>query len=196
MSDINKVHETLLNRGKILHKKKIVETLQEFSRIISKIDIENTIKYLSRHRYIKRILFSFYYINSYDERIRGFCELEDRELLFSVLNKLGVKWYLGLSSSIYLQGKVWQTPNKLYILNEKISGNKKIGNLNIRFMKIKDKLIFGLKKAKTSKGIGYFYSDPAKTNIDLVYFKKRNKLTRIKNTNKYLKEYPKWVGKK
>jgi len=49
---------------------------------------------------------------------------------------------------------------------------------------------------QTEHKINFFYSDPAKTHIDQVYFKQVNSLIRIKNTRKYLKRYPKWVGKK
>ena len=154
------------------------------------------LKYLARHRYIKRIFEGFYYINSFDERTRNFFELEDKEILFRVLNKLKIKWYVGLESAIYLQGKTWQTPNRISIVNTKFSGLKKIFGLNVKFFKTKEIFFFGLKKMKADKGTEYFYSDPAKTYIDRVYFKEVRHLTGVKNTKEYLKRYPKWVGKK
>jgi hypothetical protein len=154
------------------------------------------LKYLARHKYIRRIFAGFYYICSFDERARNFYEFEDKEVLFMVLNKLKIKWYAGLGYSLYLQGKKWQTPNQISLVNTKFSGIKKIFGLKVKFFKTKESLFFGLKKMKTDKGIEYFYSDPAKTYIDRVYFREVNVLTSIKNTKKYLGRYPKWVGKK
>jgi len=66
----------------------------------------------------------------------------------------------------------------------------------VKFIKIKEDLFFGLKELKTNNKVPYFYSDPAKTYIDMVYFKQSKILTRVKNTKTYLQRYPKWVGKK
>jgi len=197
---INTIHEALLNRGRIFRKEEIINLLKEYNKLkIGKENInisnKNVIEYLSKHNYIKRIFLSYYYVNSYDEKIRNFCNYFDKELLFSVLNKEKVKWYIGLNSAIYEQGKTWQTPNMINIINTRISGKRKIAGLNIKFIKIKENLIFGLKESKTKNKISYFYSDPAKTYIDMVYFRYVNTLTKLKNTQKYLKRYPKWVGK-
>lgn len=196
MGKMIKIYEALLNRKeKICHKEEIIEITKEYNKNIEKICPENAMKYLARHNYIKRIFLQFYYINSLDEKSRGYCAYEDKELLFIVLNKLGVKWYVGLNSSVYLLGKSWQTPNVLFIVNEKISGRKRISGLTVKFLKIKRNLIFGLKKRKTKNGIMYYHSDLAKTCIDLVYFRKSKKLRKFKETKKYLKRYPKWLRK-
>jgi len=190
MGDINKIYEALLNRkGKVCNKEEITEMIKEYkTKFKCKLDIENTIKYLSRHKYIKRIFQSYYYVNSMEERKRDYCECEDKDLLFIVLNKLNIKWYVGLGSALYLNKKIWQVPRVLHILNNKFSGVKKILSLKVRFFKIKDTLFFGLKKNK-----GYLYSDVSKSYLDMVYLKK----IKIKNKKKeYLRYYPKWVGKK
>src|SRR3989338_1636132 len=191
-----RIYEALLNRKeKICHKMDIIGIINEYNKTIGKIRAENVLKYLSRHNYIKRIFLHFYYINSMDERNGGYCIYEDRELLFTVLNKLGIKWYIGLNSSIFILGKSWQTPNVLLIVNEKISGKRRITGLNVAFLKIKKNLVFGLKKHKTKNDISYYYSDLAKTYIDLVYFRKSKELKHCKDTKKYLKRYPKWLKK-
>ena len=120
----------------------------------------------------------------------------DKELVFLVLNKEKIKWYIGLNTAIYEQGKTWQTPNMINIINTRLSGKRKIVGLKVRFLKIRDDLIFGLKEKETDHNVRYFYSDPAKTYIDMVYFKDVKYLTSVKNTKEYLKRYPKWVGKK
>jgi predicted transcriptional regulator of viral defense system len=196
MGRIIKIYEALLNRKeKICHKSEIIEIIDEYNRTLGKVNAKNTLKYLSRHGYIRRIFLHFYYINSMDERERGFCAYEDRELLFVVLNRVGIKWYLGMSSALYLSGKTWQTPNILTIINNNISGKKKILEMNVRFFKIKDTLIFGLKRGRTKNNIRFLYSDQAKTHIDIVYFRKSSKIIVVNHTAKYLRRYPKWLRK-
>ena len=196
MSKILIIYEALLNRKeKICHKSNIVEILKEYNKSIGKINSDNAIKYLSRHKYIKRIILNYYYINSLDEKERNFCKYEDRELLFIVLNKLKIKWYFGLNSALYLLGKTWQTPNTITIINNKISGRRTVLGLRVRFIKIKESLIFGLKKGKTKNNIPYAYSNIAKTYLDLSYLRETDKLVSEKETKNYLKKYPKWLSK-
>jgi len=190
------IFEALLNRGKIFSGTEIIKLAKEYEEKFGIKSNKDLLKYLSRHRYIRRIFAGVYYINSFDERARNFCEFEDKEILFAVLNKLRIKWYVGLGYSLYLQGKKWQTPNQISIVNTEFSGIKNIFGLKVRFFKTKESLFFGLKQMKTDKEINYFYSDLAKTYIDSVYFKERSNLISVKHTKEYLKRYPKWVGKK
>jgi len=196
--NITKIYEAILNRiNKVCEKSEIVTIIKEYNKKFnSEVDIERAIKYLSRHDYIKRIFLSFYYINSLDERKRGYCRYEDKELLFLVLNKINLKWYLGLSSALYESGKSWQIPIVISIINNRFSGKRKIMNLKVRFYKVKEKLITGTKKCITKNKAEYSYSTLAKTYIDLVYFRISDKLIREKDTEKYLKYFPKWVEKR
>lgn len=197
MAGILNIYEALLNRKeKICPKKEILELINEYNIKISRIKPENAIKYLTRHKYIKRIFQQFYYINSMDERKRDYCTYKDKELLFIVLNKLKIRWYLGLSNALYILGRSWQTPNALTIINNKMRGNKKILGLSVIFIKIKKSLIFNLKQRITKNGVGYYYSDLTKTYLDMVYLKKSNELNRTKDTKKYMEKYPKWISKK
>jgi len=198
MRNIEIIYNALLNRNeKIFHKSKIVELIKEYKKKFkSSIDVDNTVKYLSRHRYIKRIFQSYYYINSIDERKRKYCMYEDRELLFIVLNKLRVKWYLGLSNARYCLGEVWQVPATLTIINNKFSGKKKIDGMRVKFIKIKGKLIFGLKSKNTKNKVKFYYSDLQKTNLDFLYFKLTKKVHWDKKTKEYVRKFPKWLLKK
>lgn len=192
-----RIYEALLNRvGKICSKKEILLIMKDYeSKFNTKINFDNCLKYFSRHNYIKRIFLSFYYINSIDERKRGYCKYEDKELLFLVLAKLNIRWYLGLSSALYELGNIWRSPVTIHIINSKFSGKRKILGLNIRFYKIKENLIFALLKAKTKNNIEFYYSDLSKTYIDMVYFGLSEKLIKDKLTDKHLKHFPKWVEK-
>ena len=194
MSRINTIYEALLNRKeRVCNKSDIVEIVKEYNRTIGKINVKNAVWYLSRHNYIKRVMLQFYYINKVDERERNFCLYEDKELIFIVMDKLKLRWYLGLGSALYMLGKTWQTPNVITIINNRISGARRLLGLNVRFIKIKDSLIFGLKNGRTKNNISYYYSDLPKTYIDLAYLRESAKLTVEKKTKSYLKEYPKWL---
>ncbi len=190
----NTLVEALLNRNKIQTREEILGLVEEYKEKFKIKLNKNIIKYLSRHNYIRRIFKGHYYINSFDERTRGFSILKDYEVIFTVLNKMDLKWYAGMGYSLYLQGKTWQTPNQISIVNTRFSGTKRIFGLKTRFFKLNKNLFFGLKDKKTSSGISFLLSDSAKTYIDMVYFKQTKKLTKVKNTQKYLKRYPKWVG--
>lgn len=194
MSKILTIYEALLNRKeKVCSQPDIVAIIQEYNQSLGKISLKNAFWYLSRHGYLKRIIFNFYYLNSVDERKRNFCHYEDKELFFMVLNKIGLRWYVGLNSALYLQGKIWQVPNTLTIVNHRFSGRKKVLGLKIRFVKIKENLIFGLKEGKTRHKISYYYSTLAKTYLDLLYLGESHKLVRLKDTKKYLQKYPPWL---
>lgn len=197
-NNISKIYEALINRkSKVVKKEEVGKIIKEFNKNFKKnLNFGQSIKYLSRHKYIKRIFLSFYYINSIDERKRRYCELKDKELFFLVLNKLDIKWYVGLSSALYELGETWQTPVIIHIINNKFSGKRKILGLNVRFYKIKENLIFALKKEKTKNNIEYSYSDLSKTHLDIVYFKMSEKIVTGKNTRKYLKKFPRWLEKK
>ena len=199
MKYISSIYQALVNRKeKIIPKSEIIEIIKEYNkRFKHSLSIVDAVKYLARQHHIKRIFQSYYYINSLDERKGGYCNYEDKELLFIVLGKLKVKWYIGLNSALYLAGKQWQVPSILQIVNNKFTGEKKIVSLRVRFFKLKDKMFFALEQGKTTRNnIGYLYSNAAKSHLDMAYLRKTNKLIRNKNTKKYIKYYPKWLSKK
>lgn len=194
MGKLKTIYLALLNKDKILEKDKIIKTIKEYNKI-NKINLKNALWYLSRRNYIKRIFLDYYYINSIEEKERDFCNYQDKELLFEVLNKEKIKWYLGLNSALHKLGEIWQVLNVLTIINNRISGENKILGIKVKFIKIKEKLIFGLKRDKTKNGINYFYSDIQKTKLDLAYISKNNKLKSDDKTKQYINKYPKWLQK-
>ena len=196
MGKLKSIYSALLNRSeKIVRRKDLLKLIEEYNNKIEKVSINNAIWYLSRLNYIKRIFLNYYYINSIEERELKFCKYLDKELLFIVLKKLGVKWYLGLTSARYSSGEIWQTPNMLIILNNRFSGEKIVAGLKVKLIKIKDELIFGIIKGKTNNGIEYFYSDKEKTALDVIYLNREGKAIINKKTKNYLKKYPKWLQK-
>lgn len=196
MGKLKTIYLALLNKEKkIIKKDEIIKLIEDYSQKFKKVSIKNALWYLSRKNYIKRVFLNYYYINSIEERARGICNFQDKELLFAVLNKEKIRWYLGLTSALYSLGKIWQVPNVLIIINNKISGKRKVNVMEIKFIKIKKNLIFGLLTSKTKNGFDYFYSDFEKTRLDFAYLEKSGKLTHNKKTREYLKKYPKWLRK-
>lgn len=196
MGKLKTIYLALLNRkDKIVKREQIIKLIEEYNKNFKKVSIKNALWYLSRQNYIKRIFLDYYYINSFEERARKICNLQDNELLFEVLNKEKVKWYLGLNSALYEIGQTWQAQNMLTIVNNQISGKKKVAEMNVMFIKIKEDLIFGLLKNKTKNNLIYFYSDLEKTRLDFAYLKKIDNLIKNNKTRKYIQKYPKWLQK-
>lgn len=196
MGKLKTIYLALRNRkDKIVRKEEIIEVIDDYNKRLKKVSVKNALWYLSRRNYIRRIFLDYYYINSIEEREMETCNYEDREALFEVLNKEKLKWYVGLTSALYASGEIWQVPNVLTIVNNKISGEKKIFGLKVKFIKINEKLIFGLINGRTKNNIEYHYSDIRKTNLDFAYFREYNKIDKDKKTKNYLKRYPKWLQK-
>ena len=137
MGKLKSIYLALLNRGeKIIRKIEIVKLIKDYNDKIEKVSIANAVWYLSRQNYIKRIFLDYYYVNSMEEREMKFCKYMNKELLFLVLNRLNIKWYLGLTSAMYNRGEIWQTPNILVVINNKFSSERIITGLKIKFIKI------------------------------------------------------------
>ncbi len=198
MGDINNILEALLNRKeKICTKSEILKITNEYNlKLGHSLSAFNTLKYLSRHKYIKRIFLGYYYINSIDERERSFCLYDDKELLFIVLNKERLKWYVGMDSALYLAGEIWQVPQVLHIINNRFSGTRRILKLKVKFYRIKESLFFALKEDFINKRIKFYYSNSDKSFLDKFYLKMTKQLIKNKQIKKYIKYYPKWIWKK
>jgi hypothetical protein len=160
-----------LNPQRIMTKEEIIETINEYSRIYrAKVNIISLWTYLRKDNYIRRILGDYYYIYSLEERYGHYCKFSEEELIFLVLEKMTIKWYLGLESSLKENKIIWQALNIVTIINNHFSGIKKLGNSKFKFIKTKGKFKLGIIKKKTNNSVAYFYSDPEKTYLDFLYF--------------------------
>jgi hypothetical protein len=109
------------------------------------------------------------------------------EMVYTILNKLNIKWYLGLYSALERNNIVWQGVVNPIIVNSEFSGEKKILGVRYKFYKMKsDKFDLGRIKKITKNRITFYYSDPEKTYIDFIYFKKNPPLE-LSNIRKYEK---------
>ena len=155
----------------LLSKEKIIKTIRDYQKIYKrKVNLISLWTYLRKNNYIKRILKDYYYIYSLEERHNHYCEFSEEELIFLVLEKLKIKWYLGLENALKENKISWQALNVTIIINNKFSGIKKLGNSKFKFIKTKPSLFFGLIKKKTNNKVVYYYSDLEKTYLDFLYF--------------------------
>lgn len=168
-----KIVEKLRSRKEpIISKEEIVRIINEYQRIYQKkVNFSSLWTYLRKSNYIKRILGDYYYIYSLEERYNRYCRYSDEELLFLVLEKMGVRWYLGLERALREHKIGWQALSLVPIINTYFSSTKKIGGSTFRFIKTQEKRCqFGLMEKKTSNGVLYYYSDLEKTYLDFLYF--------------------------
>ena len=161
-----------LNHEKILSKEEIIKTIKEYSKVYkTRVNLISLWTYLRKDNYIKRILGDYYYVYSLEERYNHYCKFSEEELVFLVLEKMKIKWYLGLENALKENKITWQALNIITIVNNHFSGIKKLGNSKFKFIKTKDnKFKFGLIKKKTNNLVTYFYSDSEKTYLDFLYF--------------------------
>jgi len=192
-----------LNLEKIQSKEEIIKTIKEYSKVYkTKVNLISLWTYLRKDNYIKRILGDYYYVYSLEERYNHYCKFSEEELVFLVLEKMNIKWYLGLESALKENKITWQALNIITLINNHFSGIKKLGNSKFKFIKTKDnKFKFGLIKNKTNNSVKYFYSDLEKTYLDFLYFYlykgkdikalKKNLNFKIKKSKviKYAKDY-------
>jgi hypothetical protein len=206
----NKVSRTIIDKlrskkEKIQSKKEIIKTIEDYQKIYKvEVNVISLWTYLRKDNYIKRILGDDYYVYSLEERYNHYCNLSEEELVFLVLEKIRLKWYLGLESALKENKIIWQALNIITIVNNKFSGTKKLGNSEFNFIKTKEKRFnFGLIKAETNNKVAYFYSDLEKTYIDFLYFYKERDIETMKKNldievrkdrlKKYAKNYSKKI---
>ena len=166
------VEKLRLRREKIISKEEIFQMMMEYQRIYQKkVNMVSMWVYLRKSHYIQHILGIYYYIYSLEERYNHYCQYSEEERLFLVLEKMKIKWYLGLERALREHNLGWQALSQVPIINTHFSGIRKVGNSQFRFMKTREKRCrFGLIKKRTNNGVKYFYADLEKTYLDFLYF--------------------------
>ncbi len=178
------------------------EIQKRFQEILKERYDKNIIKNLRQNNDILYIMFDYYYIVSPLEKSGHYLDYSTNEMLYKILNKQNIKWYLGLYSALEYNQIIWQGVVNPVSINNYFSGKRKIQGINYYFHKMKDDFFkFGIIENKTNNNIRFYYSDLEKTFLDFLYLKKRarNDLKKIinwKNLKKYLNFYPKSFKKK
>jgi len=160
-----------LKKENIFPKEDIFQIIKEYQKTYKRnVNLISLWTYLRKSDYVKRILGDYYYVYSLEERHHKFCRFSEEELVFLVLEKMNIKWYLGLERAL-IENKInWQVLNAAPIINNHFSGLKKFGNSRFRFIKTKEKRTFGLIDKMTNNQVKYFYSDPERTYLDFIHF--------------------------
>ena len=149
----------------------------------------------------KKILYIWkqhYYVRDAEEVEKDFNKMSPLEMVYIILNKLNINWYLGLESALVQNKVVWQAINRSIIVNSKFSGTFVILKHVFGFKKMRKELFFGVRKLKTTQNTLWKYSDIEKTFIDFVYYKKKVPLDLSSQKNKrklqkYLLKVPKFL---
>lgn len=186
-------------KDKLVSKKQLTRS---FKDVLQDKCSENIIVNLRQNREILYVFKGYYYLLNPKEKEGSYTDYSTNEMIYTILNKLNIKWYLGLYSALERNNIVWQGIVNPIIVNSELSGEKKILGVKYKFYKMKrDKFDFGYIKKITKNRITFYYSDPEKTYIDFIYFNKNppSELSNFKKKEKlrdYLKNYSKNFKKK
>lgn len=186
-------------KDKIVSKKQLQKIFRD---VLQDKYNQSLIHNLRRKKEIIYVFKGYYYIVSPEEKIGLYHAYSVNEMVYAVLNKSNISWYLGLDSALEKNYLIWQSVARPIIINDSISGEKTILNIPYEFHKMKKRfLTFGYIKKKTKNRITYYYSTPEKTLIDYYYFHEKppsmlKQFNKNNNTRIYLKQYPKSFKKK
>jgi len=186
-------------KEKLASKKQLARTIRD---VLQDKYSENIIVNLRKNRDIIYVFKGYYYLLNPKEKEGAYTEYSTNEMVYAILNKLNIKWYLGLYSALERNNIIWQGVVNPIIVNSDISGEKKILGVKYQFHKMRRELLaFGHIKKITKNRITFYYSDPEKTYIDFVYFNKNppSEVSTFKKNEKlksYLKKYSKNFKKK
>jgi len=194
-------------RGNILDSldEKVVsktQLLNAFSDVLQDESSDALITHLRRNKEILYVFKGYYYVKDPREQQGSFTQYSPEEMIYTVLNKRNIRWYLGLESALERNKLIWQAVVNPVILNSEFSGNKEILGIKFRFHKMKrDMFDFGSVKKITKNRITFYYSDPEKTYLDYLYLHKKipselSDVKRNKKTKSYLSHYSRSYNKK
>jgi len=184
---------------KVVSKRQLVNAFRD---VLQDESPETLIANLRRNKDILYVFKGYYYVLDPHEQQGSFTQYSTDEMVYVILNKLNIRWYIGLESALERNNLIWQGVVNPVILNSMLSGEKKILGVKYRFHKMqREKLDFGFVKKTTKNRITFYYSDPEKTYLDYVYFRKKipSELSAIKHNEKvksYLTAFSKSFKKK
>jgi len=188
--------------GKVVTKEELEMVCGRFSANTS-----STVNFMISYGYLVRILRGLYYVKTLEEF--GLKKaLNVYNILSLGMEKLGIKWYFGLYTSLKLSGLTHEYFDTVFILNESIFRPKEIKVMGekVKFIKLRSKLFgFGIIIEGNIK-----FSSIEKTLLDFIYVSKYrsvrderiisviedySKTVKADKIKAYLKFYPKTVGK-
>ena len=182
---------------KIVSKKLLTQLIRD----VMQDEPEKYLKKLRENRKIKFVIQNYYYVLSDNEKRLNQLRYNPSELIFSVLNKSNVRWYISLEKGLELNNVLWQAHRKINIINNKILGERKILGTIFNFKKTKSQYINNYKRNKTKNRITQNIGSNEKIYLDFIYFKKRVPIELEETIDKskailILNDYPKTFQKK
>ena len=133
-------------------------------------------KYIKRLRETGKIRFVFqnyYCILSENERKLNRLNYAATELVFGVMNRSNVRWYISLEKGLELNNILHQAYKKINIINTKISGERNILGTMFEFRKTKPRYVNSYRQNRTKNRITQNIGSKEKIFLDFVYFKKK-----------------------
>jgi len=184
---------------KVVSKKQLINIFRD---VMQDDSSETIITNLRRNKEILYIFKGYYYVKDAREQQGLFTQYSSEEMVYAILNKVNIRWYLGLESALERNNLIWQAVINPVILNSEFSGTKEILDVKFRFHKMKRNIFdFGYVKRTTKNRITFYYSDPEKTYLDYIYLHKKipSELSEVKHNKKtklYLSNYSRSFKKK
>lgn len=184
---------------KVVSKKQLIAVFRD---VLQDKYTESLLVNLRRTKEILYVFNGYYYVKDAGELQGSYTQYSPEEMVYVILNKVNIKWYLGLESALERNKLIWQAVVNPIILNSAFAGDKEILGIKFRFHKMKRSMFaFGCMKKTTKNRITYYFSDPQKTYLDYVHFHKKiptelSEMHHQKKTRSYLIHYPRSFKKK
>jgi predicted transcriptional regulator of viral defense system len=131
------------------------------------VDYTATVKYLTSHGHLVRVLRGIFYVKTLEEETLGKQRYTPIELVAKGLELKGVEnWYYGLYTALKLNNMTHEHFPVDYVVSDSIFRARpiNIAGYSFRFMKLSSRLFgFGVRSEDVP------YSDPEKTILDFAY---------------------------
>ena len=98
-----------------------------------------------------------------------YANVSEMEILKYYMEFYEAQFMISGPTAIYNYNYTTQIPNKIYVYNDKISGDKEIGRISFVFMKTSTKRLKGAEFVVTNKGIKIPYVSKARLLIGCIY---------------------------
>ena len=123
--------------------------------------------------------------------------IDGMEILYYLMKYYNAKYMISGPTVIYKYGFTTQIPNRIYVYNDKIYGDRQIGGNSFVFMKTSSKRLKGAEFVSNLKGFKIPYASKTRLLIDCIYdWNRYNTIPKVFNWIKQeIKENPDMAGK-
>jgi predicted transcriptional regulator of viral defense system len=89
--------------------------------------------------------------------------------LSALMSDRGSRYQISGPNTFYRYGWTDQVPNRIYAYNNRISGDRRIGSVELTLIKVSDDRLGGTEVARTPDGIDVVYASKPRSLVDAVY---------------------------